>query len=84
MKKPTTAPSNDKIMLTSIASTPTNVVKIRKNVVNARNILRACSGLFTSDMNYLRVKKNNIGNTEKFWNKMPAWTILPIIKKLIC
>ena len=34
-------------------------------------------------MNYLRVRKNKIGKTEKFWNNIPAWTTLPMMKKTI-
>lgn len=82
MKKPTTAPSKDRIRLTSMFKTPTNVADKRNRVVKPRNSLRFRSGLFTKDRNYLRVRKNRMGRTEKFWNKMPHCTILPITKNI--
>lgn len=66
MKNPTTAPSTDRIILTSIARTPTNVAQIRKRIVNPINNLLLRWGLATNDMNYFLVKKNRMGMTEKF------------------
>jgi hypothetical protein len=79
MKNPTTAPSKLKIILTSIANTPTNVVQIKKNIVKPKNNFLSRCGLSTNDMNYFLVRKSRMGMTEKFWKKIPACTTFPIM-----
>ncbi len=83
MKNPTTAPSNDKIKLTSMAKTPTSVAASKNKIVKEMNSLLLIWGLLTSDRNYLRVRKNRMGRTEKFWKRIPVWTSLPKIKNMI-
>ena len=83
MKNPTTAPSNDKIRLTSILRTPTKVADTKNKIVKPMKSFFSIWGLFTKVMNYLRVKNNKIGRTEKFWKKIPHWTILPMMKNTV-
>lgn len=72
MKNPTTAPSKDKIALTSMANTPTRVEKSKKKTVKNRNSYFSKWGLLTKVMNSLRVRKKRMGSTEKFWKRMPV------------
>lgn len=66
IRNPMTAPSNDRIKLTSIPNTPTNVEHIRNTVVKMLNSVFSRCGLLTKVINYFLVKKNMIGRTEKF------------------
>lgn len=79
MKNPMTAPLKDRIRLTSMLSTPTMVAQIRKKMVNITKAFFYILGRLSRDRNYFLTRKNRMGITEKFWNRMPACTILPMM-----
>ena len=64
MKNPIMAPSNERMRLTLMASTPTRVATTRKKSVKSLKNFSLRWGLFRSVVAYFLVKKNKIGRTE--------------------